>query len=38
MFIFDVNSEGTSKDLECYKKAVYHKLWDTNCEFNNATT
>ena len=38
MFIFDVNAEGTSKDLDCYKKAVYHKLWDTNCEFNNATT
>tara|TARA_B110001450_G_C17505677_1_gene434271 strand:+ start:269 stop:790 length:522 start_codon:yes stop_codon:yes gene_type:complete len=38
MFVFDVNSEGTSKDLECYKDAVYHKQWDTNCEFDNATT
>ena len=25
MFIFDVDATGSSKDLECYKDAVYHK-------------
>ena len=38
MFIFDVNEDGTSEDLECYKNAVYHKLWTTNCDFGNKGT
>ena len=33
VFFFKVDEEGHSDALECYKQAVYSKLWDTDCNF-----
>ena len=37
--MFEVDEEsGKSADFECYKSAVYTKLWDTNCNFGTGTS
>ena len=38
MFIFEVNEDGTSEDLECYRNAVHHKNWNVDCDFGNKGT
>ena len=37
IFVFEVDDEGNSADLDCYKKAVFTRLFNTNCSFSNRT-
>jgi hypothetical protein len=37
IFIFEVDDQGNSKDLDCYKKAVFTRLFNTNCSFGAQT-
>ena len=37
IIVFEVDDAGNSVDLDCYKKAVFNRLWDTNCSFSSRT-
>ena len=39
VFVFELDEDnGKSEDFECYKSAVYTKLWDSNCNWGEKTT
>ena len=40
IFVFEVDDEGRSADFDCYKQAVFTKLFNTDCNFgqNGLTT
>ena len=35
IFVFEVDDQGNSADLDCYKKAVFTRLFNTNCDFSH---